>query len=195
MQINRRKALNGLVCGAAGSAFGAAKIPVYSNFFGAPVRPDRYTRNMHNLTASRVVEKPSFYGGHSLEMELHFSEKERFGMLLWDLAPVRFSRVRFHILNPNPAQNEIILRTTLADTKGRNWSLNTEAQPLLVDQWEKVDVGLAKGATVMQGKIKLEARDIDDAVFVRMTFRFSIRPNFPAFGAPHLLYLNGLECF
>lgn len=195
MQINRRKALNGLVCGAAGSAFGVAKIPVYSNFFGAPVRPDRYTRNMHNLTASRVVENPSFYGGHSLEMELRFSKKDRYGMLLWDLAPVRVSRVRFHIFNPNPAQNEIILRTTLADTKGRSWSLNTEAQPLLVDQWEKVDVDLAKGATVTQGKIKLDSGKIDDAVFVRIVFRFSVQHNFPVFGAPQLLYLNGLECF
>lgn len=182
MQINRRAALNGLVCGTAGIALGAPQIPAYFSFFGAPVRPDRYTRNMAALTASQVVTEPSLCGGHSLEMEFWFSEKDRSGTLLWDLAPVHLSRVRFHVFNPNPPHLEIVLKTTFADSGGRQWLLEPDGRPLRPGCWTEVDS-------------RLDAHSIDNAVFVRVTFRFSVRKNFPVFGAPLLLYLNGLECF
>jgi len=101
VSINRRQMLAGLVCGAAGAALGNLNpVPSYSNFFGSPVRTDRYLRNTYDLVASRPVDKPSLHGRQSLEMEFRFSEKRRFGRLLWDLTPRRIQRIRFHVFNP-----------------------------------------------------------------------------------------------
>ncbi len=168
----------------AGTALGAVHppSPAYFNFFGAPVRPDRYTRNIAALTASRGVEEPSLSGGHSLEMEFRFSGKNRFGILLWDLAPVHLSRVRFHVFNPNPSRLEITLKTTLADTERRQWLLESEGRPLRSGRWTKVDV-------------RLDAHAVEDAVFLRMILRFEVRRDFPAFGDPLLLYVDGVELF
>lgn len=175
--------LAGMVFSAAGAALGRSNpVPIYSNFFGSPIRLDRYMRNMRDLVSSQVVKKPSLRGGHSLEMEFRFSEKDRYGTLLWDLAPVHLSRVRFHVFNPNPPGLEIILKTTLADTERRQWLLGSDGRPLRPGRWTEVDAAL-------------DAHAIDDAVFARMMLRFEVRRDFPAFGEPHLLFLDGLECF
>lgn len=183
-----------MACGTAGAALGASPVPVYFNFFDSPVRLDRYTRNMHDLVASRVVTEPSLQGGHSLEMEFRFSEKDRSGILFWDLVPVHISGIRFNVFNPNPARDEIVLKTTLQDTQGRSWLLATDNQPLATNGWTKVEANLVKDATVQQGTTKLEARDIAGAVFEHLVFKFEVGRKFPAFDKPLLLYLDGVEC-
>lgn len=182
MQINRRRVLNGIACGAAGTALGAAQTPAYFNFFGSPVCPDRYTRNMADLVVSRVVSEPSLRGGHSLEMEFRFSEKDRYGTLLWDLAPIHISRVRFHVFNPNPSGLKIILKTTLADTKRRQWLLDSDDRPLRSGRWTEIDA-------------ILDAHSIAGTVFMRMMLRLEVEHDFPAFNDPLLLYLDGVEFF
>ena len=180
--MNRCTMLKTLSFAVAGTALGAARIPAYFNFFGAPVRPDRYARNMHALTASRVVTKPSIHGGHSLEMELRFSEKDRTGTLLWDLAPVHLSRVRFRVFNPNPARFEITLKATLADSENRQWRLESDDRPLRSGRWTDVDA-------------VLDTHAVYDAVFVRMVLRFDVDQDFPAVDDSLLLYLDGVELF
>lgn len=183
-----------MACGTAGAALGATPAPVYFNFFDSPVRLDRYTRNMHALVASRVVAEPSLQGGHSLEMEFRFFEKDRSGTLLWDLVPVHVSGIRFNVFNPNPSRAEIVLNTTLQDAQKRSWLLATDGQPLAANAWTKVEANLAKDATVQQGATKLDVRNITDAVFERMVFKFEAGRKFTAFGKPLLLYLDGVEC-
>ena len=180
--MNRCTMLQTFSLAVAGTALGAAQTPAYFNFFGAPVRPDRYTRNMADLVASRVVAEPSLRGGHSLEMEFRFSEKDRYGTLLWDLAPAHISRVRFHVFNPNPPGLEIILKTTLADTERRQWLLDSDGRPLRPGRWTEVDAAL-------------DTHAIDGAVFARIMMRFEVRREFPAFDDPLLLYLDGVELF
>lgn len=188
MSIKRREILTAAFCGAGG----VLASPVYFNFFGSPVRPDRYQRNTRDLVSSRVVKKPSLRGGHSLELTFRFSAKERHGNLIWDVAARQVKRIRFSVFNPNDLGFEIKLQPTLIDVQRRSWQ--PKAQVLQSEQWTAFDVDLSD-CRVTQGKEVLDASSLGDPVVFHMNFKFEVPQFFPQFGEPVNLFFDGLELF
>ncbi len=197
MPNNRREVLAGLSCSAAGAVAGAAaERPVYSNFFGSPIRLDRHTRNMRDLVASRIVETPSLQGGRSLELEFRFSKPDRFGLLVWDLAPRRINRMCFHIFNPNPEKPAITLKPGLLDLQRRNWQLKSGGVALAPGQWTKIDAALPADFIAGPRKEGEEpAAEPGDPVFFQLFFRFEVAAEFSDFGQLVRLYFDGLLLF
>jgi hypothetical protein len=180
--------LAALCCGA-GSALAA---PVYFNFFGSPVRTDRYLRNTRDLVSSRVVRTPSLRGGQSLELTFRFSEKGRHGNLVWDVAPRPVKRIRFAVFNPNESDLEIKLYPSLTDVQRRSWM--PEARILRPDEWTEFDVNLAD-CKVVKAKETLDAASLGDPVVFHMNFKFEVPLFFSEFGEPLVLFFDGLELF
>jgi hypothetical protein len=127
-------------------------------------------------------------------MEFRFSGKDHYGVLLWDLAPIRISRIRLNVFNPNPSRHEIFMKVSLSDTEGRTWQLDPPSR-LLANRWTEVDAELAKTFRVSKGNEPLNPRDIHEAVFSRITLRFDAGRDLPSFKKPLLLYLDGAELF
>ncbi len=153
---------------------------------------DRYLRNTRDLVSSQVVRKPSLRGGQSLELTFLFSEKERHGNLVWDVAPRLVKRVRFSVFNPNDSDLAIKLQVILSDTQGRSWQ--PEPVILKADDWTEIEFNLA-GCRVAKGKEVLDASDAGEPVVSRLTFKFEVDRYFSEFGEPVSLVFDGLELF
>jgi len=187
--------MTGALLLAAGFCGAAPETPAYFKYFGAPVRQDRYTRNMHALTASRVVDEPSLNGGRSLEMDFVFQKTKPMGQLVWDIPVMRISRIRFSVYNPNPAAQSIRLTPVLLDTQHHSWNLSTNGILLKAGEWTTVDLKLADAEEVTKGNATVKPSAVKDPVFFVMFLKFDTGGDFKDFGQTRKLYLDGMECY
>ena len=185
----------GILLLAAGLCGAETATPVYFNYFGSQIQPDRYTRNMGALVDRRIVDEPSRDGERSLEISFIFSEKELTGPLLWDLSPVRISRIRFNVYNPNPAERVIRVSPGLMDTDRRVWNLTAKGILLKSKEWTAVDLKVEDTVGLIKGTENLKVPEPKDASFMMMHIRFEVGSDFKGFGKPLNLYLNGMECY
>lgn len=180
---------------AAGFCGAGTEAPSYFRYFGAPVRPDRFTRNMHALIASRVVDEPALNGGRSLEMEFVFQKTKPMGQLVWDIPVMRISRIRFSVYNPNPEAQVIRLYPVLLDTAHRSWNLVKDGIVLKSGEWTTVDLKLADAAEVTKGNATVKPSAVKDPVFFVMFLKFDAGGDFKESSRPLKLYLDGMECY
>ena len=184
--------VTGILLLTAGFCGAAPETPAYFNYFGAPVRPDRFTRNMYGLVSSRIVDEPSRDGGRSLEMNIAFPEM---GQLVWDIPVMKISRIRFSVYNPNPEAQVIRLSPVLLDTADRSWNLVTNGIALKSGEWTTVDLKLADADEVVKGKETFKPSEMKDPVFFVIFLQFETGSDFKGTGQPLKLYLDGMECY
>ena len=184
-----------ILLSAAGFCGAETEAPSYFKYFGAPVRPDRFTRNMHALIASRVVDAPSLNGGRSLEMDFVFQKTKSMGQLVWDIPVMRISRIHFSVYNPNPEAQIIRLSPVLLDTAHRSWNLVKDGIVLKSGEWTTVDLKLADAAEVTKGNATIKPSAAKDPVFFVMFLKFEVGSDFKGSGQPLKLYLDGMECY
>jgi len=171
----------------AASAAGAS--PAYVNYFDRPVRPDRYLRGLRDLDAFGVIRHPSLPGRFALELSLRFTEPDRHGVLFWDLAPIRASRIRCRVLQTGAPEIPVTMNIRITDIENRARLIPPRGY-LSLDpgQWISVDA-------------PIEAHESSPAGPVYGPILKSIAWNFvgprhpPLPSAPVRLVLEGLELY
>jgi len=188
--MNRRTALKLFTGGAIAPVAGFGEAPAFFRFFNSPVRLDRYTRTTYDLVSADYVTSPAPAGaGGSLEMKFKFSEKYRYGMLILDVAPVKISRIRFQLFNPNASREEISFRLLLRDANRKICQSKTPRTVLPVRRWTTIETDIRNDFEIPKERISA------GFILTQMQFRFETGKEFSSFGKPLPVYLSGVECF
>jgi hypothetical protein len=198
-----------------------ASDPVYANFFAETMNPNLYLRYLDAMESAERVTQPNRTGQYAMKLTARFSPTLRTAALFWDLSPISFNRVRFHVWNPNPKNLPIYLRVRLVDNEKRGYflasykdggkrpsttkmSLSALGSPLPTSSSSRPNSGWARyearlpddlGLITPKGEAMPNRTQLRERAFMHLAMSFEVDRDFAAFGKSVTLIVDGLELY
>ena len=192
----------------------------YANYFSATTSPDRYLRYLGALTYAERVAHPTRPGRQALQLTVCFETNRPKAQLFWDLSAIAFNRVRFRVWNPNSPKLPIYLSVAISGEKGGYFlpwyrpapearsSAGAAARPARAPLSTSTAAAGDRGWIVYEARLPAEivgvvpkgaarpaAAEWSTLAFKNLSMSFQVESNFPAFGQPLPLMVEGLELY